>query len=132
MAPRVAIMNNGPSKGGDPLGWKNVKGSPGLEDLWQLHFALAGIVLIRLIPGDPIETMAGERGIDAGGVVLFELGEKIACERTFVSSFVSSILLWLMPCRLWTNIITVGTAARATSAGAGAAHPVRDGEQRRQ
>ena len=42
MAPRVAIMNNGPIKGGDPLGWKNVMASPGLEDLWQLHFALAG------------------------------------------------------------------------------------------
>jgi beta-lactamase superfamily II metal-dependent hydrolase len=42
MTPRVAIMNNGPMKGGAPLGWKNVKASPGLEDLWQLHFALAG------------------------------------------------------------------------------------------
>jgi hypothetical protein len=42
MAPRVAIMNNGPTKGGDPVGWKNVMASPGLEDLWQLHFALAG------------------------------------------------------------------------------------------
>jgi beta-lactamase superfamily II metal-dependent hydrolase len=42
MTPRVAIMNNGPSKGGDPPGWKNVMASPGLEDLWQLHFALAG------------------------------------------------------------------------------------------
>ncbi len=42
MSPRVAIMNNGPDKGADPLGWKNVKASPGLEDLWQLHFALAG------------------------------------------------------------------------------------------
>jgi competence protein ComEC len=42
MAPRVAIMNNGPSKGGDPAGWKNVMASPGLEDMWQLHFALAG------------------------------------------------------------------------------------------
>jgi beta-lactamase superfamily II metal-dependent hydrolase len=42
MAPRVAVMNNGPSKGGDPPGWKNVMASPGLEDLWQLHFALAG------------------------------------------------------------------------------------------
>jgi competence protein ComEC len=42
MTPRVAIMNNGPSKGGDPAGWKNVMASPGLEDLWQLHFALAG------------------------------------------------------------------------------------------
>ena len=42
MAPRVAIMNNGPMKGGEPLAWQTVKASPGLEDLWQLHFALAG------------------------------------------------------------------------------------------
>ncbi len=42
MAPRVAIMNNGARKGGDPKGWKTVKASPGLEDLWQLHFAVAG------------------------------------------------------------------------------------------
>ena len=42
LAPRVAIMNNGPNKGGDPAGWRVVKASPGLEDLWQLHFALAG------------------------------------------------------------------------------------------
>jgi competence protein ComEC len=42
MTPRVAVMNNGPSKGADPVGWKNVIASPGLEDLWQLHFALAG------------------------------------------------------------------------------------------
>jgi len=35
-------MNNGPDKGGDPAGWKNVMASPGLEDLWQLHFALVG------------------------------------------------------------------------------------------
>jgi len=41
MAPRVAIMNNGPRKGGNPAGWKNVMASPGLEDMWQLHFALA-------------------------------------------------------------------------------------------
>lgn len=42
MAPRVAIMNNGARKGGAPAGWKVVKASPGLEDLWQLHFAIAG------------------------------------------------------------------------------------------
>ena len=42
MAPRVAIMNNGPNKGGDPAGWRNVMASPGLDDLWQLHFALPG------------------------------------------------------------------------------------------
>jgi beta-lactamase superfamily II metal-dependent hydrolase len=41
MAPRVAIMNNGPRKGGDPLGWSNVMASPGLEALWQMHFNLA-------------------------------------------------------------------------------------------
>jgi beta-lactamase superfamily II metal-dependent hydrolase len=39
---RVAIMNNGARKGGDPKGWKTVHDSPGLEDLWQLHFAIAG------------------------------------------------------------------------------------------
>jgi beta-lactamase superfamily II metal-dependent hydrolase len=42
LAPRVAIMNNGPRKGGDPVGWRVVSNSPGLEDLWQLHFAVAG------------------------------------------------------------------------------------------
>ena len=42
LAPRVAIMNNGARKGGPPEGWKLVKGSPGLEDLWQLHFSVAG------------------------------------------------------------------------------------------
>jgi beta-lactamase superfamily II metal-dependent hydrolase len=42
VSPRVAIMNNGPRKGGDPAGFKVVKASPGLEDLWQLHFSLAG------------------------------------------------------------------------------------------
>lgn len=40
--PRVAIMNNGSRKGGSPAAWKIVKSSPGLEDLWQLHFANAG------------------------------------------------------------------------------------------
>jgi beta-lactamase superfamily II metal-dependent hydrolase len=40
--PRVAIMNNGAKKGGSPDAWKIIKASPGLEDLWQLHFAIAG------------------------------------------------------------------------------------------
>jgi competence protein ComEC len=40
--PKVAIMNNGAKKGGSPSAWKVVRSSPGLEDLWQLHFALAG------------------------------------------------------------------------------------------
>ncbi len=40
MAPRVAIMNNGAKKGGSPAAWRAIKASPGLEDLWQVHFAL--------------------------------------------------------------------------------------------
>jgi competence protein ComEC len=40
--PRVAIMNNGARKGGSPEAWQTVKDSPGLEDLWQLHYALDG------------------------------------------------------------------------------------------
>jgi competence protein ComEC len=42
LAPRVVIMDNGARKGGTPEGWREVKGSPGLEDLWQLHFSVAG------------------------------------------------------------------------------------------
>jgi beta-lactamase superfamily II metal-dependent hydrolase len=40
--PRVAVMNNGPRKGGMPSAWRIIKDSPGLEDLWQLHYAVDG------------------------------------------------------------------------------------------
>jgi competence protein ComEC len=40
--PRVAIMNNGARKGASPDAWQIVKDSPGLEDLWQLHYAIDG------------------------------------------------------------------------------------------
>jgi competence protein ComEC len=42
VAPRVAIMNNGARKGGAASAWRIVRDSPGLEDLWQLHYAVAG------------------------------------------------------------------------------------------
>jgi beta-lactamase superfamily II metal-dependent hydrolase len=35
--PRVAIINNGETKGGDPKTFATLQGAPGLEDLWQLH-----------------------------------------------------------------------------------------------
>ena len=38
--PRVAILNNGTRKGGQPEAMKVLFSSPGLEDLWQLHFSL--------------------------------------------------------------------------------------------
>ena len=37
--PRVAIMNDGTRKGGEPDVMQTVHSSPGLEDLWQLHFS---------------------------------------------------------------------------------------------
>jgi competence protein ComEC len=37
--PRVAIMNNGTRKGGEPDTMLVVHSSPGLEDLWQMHFS---------------------------------------------------------------------------------------------
>lgn len=40
--PRVAIMNNGAKKGGSPEAWQTVHDSPGLQDLWQVHYATAG------------------------------------------------------------------------------------------
>jgi hypothetical protein len=38
--PRVAILNNGTRKGGQPEAMRIIHSSPGLEDLWQLHFSL--------------------------------------------------------------------------------------------
>jgi competence protein ComEC len=40
--PKVAIMNNGATKGGAAEAWQTIHTSPGLEDIWQLHYAVAG------------------------------------------------------------------------------------------
>ena len=40
LRPRVAILNNGTRKGGQPSAMKVIYSSPGLEDLWQMHFSL--------------------------------------------------------------------------------------------
>lgn len=40
--PQVAIMNNGAHKGGSAEAWQIVHESPGLADLWQLHYAVDG------------------------------------------------------------------------------------------
>ncbi len=39
--PRVAININSAHKGGDATAWQIVHDSPGLQDIWQLHFAVA-------------------------------------------------------------------------------------------
>jgi beta-lactamase superfamily II metal-dependent hydrolase len=40
--PRVAVMNNGTKKGGDPGHWNTVKAVPGLQDRWQLQKSTLG------------------------------------------------------------------------------------------
>jgi len=40
--PRVAVMENGPRKGGEAKAWDIVHDTPGILDLWQLHFAVEG------------------------------------------------------------------------------------------
>jgi hypothetical protein len=64
LRPRVAIMNNGTRKGGQPEVMKTVYSSPGLEDLWQMHFSqLSGQeytrpgLFIANVTDDPIAAM---------------------------------------------------------------------------
>lgn len=40
--PKVAIMDNGERKGGTIEAWDTIHASPGLIDIWQLHFSAAG------------------------------------------------------------------------------------------
>jgi competence protein ComEC len=42
IAPRVAIMDNGETKGGSPSAWDILEKSPGLKNLWQLHYSAEG------------------------------------------------------------------------------------------
>jgi competence protein ComEC len=42
LKPRVAVIDNGAKKGASPSAWDIIKSSPGLQDIWQLHFADAG------------------------------------------------------------------------------------------
>ena len=39
---RVALMGNGPRKGGAPQTWATLRGAPGMEDIWQVHYSVAG------------------------------------------------------------------------------------------
>jgi len=61
VAPRVAVMNNGTRKGGQPDAMKVLFSSPGLEDLWQLHFSqlsgqeytVPGVFIANIIDEQP-------------------------------------------------------------------------------
>ncbi len=62
IAPRVAIMDNGATKGGAPASWDIIRKSPRLEDFWQLHFSNAGGTAHNA--ADPF--IANPAGPDAG------------------------------------------------------------------
>jgi competence protein ComEC len=62
IAPRVAIMDNGAKKGGSPSAWDIIEKSPGLEDLWQLHYSDEGGAAHNATP----ELIANPDGPDAG------------------------------------------------------------------
>jgi competence protein ComEC len=38
--PRVALMNNGARKAGSPSTFEVLRGTPGLLDIWQIHYAI--------------------------------------------------------------------------------------------
>ena len=42
LQPRVAVMHNGAFKGGPPQTMRTLYTSPGLENIWQLHWSYAG------------------------------------------------------------------------------------------
>ena len=42
LAAKVAIMDNGAKKGGTPEAYQVIRKSPGLADIWQLHYAESG------------------------------------------------------------------------------------------
>jgi beta-lactamase superfamily II metal-dependent hydrolase len=62
--PRAAIMNNGTRKGGQPDAMKVFHSTPGLEDIWQLHFSqlsgqeytVPGMFIANLVD-DPLAAM---------------------------------------------------------------------------
>ena len=63
ISPRVAIMDNGATKGGSPSSWDTIENTPGLENLWQLHFSEEGGEQHNVAP----EFIANPHGTDDAG-----------------------------------------------------------------
>jgi beta-lactamase superfamily II metal-dependent hydrolase len=67
--PRVAIMNNGVRKGGVPETMMTLYSSPGLEDVWQLHFSQLGGQEYA-VPGLFIANPLGEPNVQVAPLVV--------------------------------------------------------------
>ena len=59
---RIAVMNNGPRKGGEVGTWDTIHGIPGFEDLWQLHYS----VLVDKAHNPPADMVANIEELDHG------------------------------------------------------------------
>ena len=59
--PRIAVMDNGETKGGSTPTLKTIAASPGLETLWQLHYSTEGSQ-----NNTGAEYIANPQGADAG------------------------------------------------------------------
>ena len=65
--PRVAVMNNGTRKGGAIQTFQTLGSSPGLEDIWQLHWSYAGgvehnvsgVMIANIDPPDQLAAIVG-------------------------------------------------------------------------
>ncbi len=69
--PRIAIMDNGATKGGSPAVLDTISHAPGLETLWQLHYSEAG--------GEhntSAEYIANVQGPDTGNYLLLTATDK--------------------------------------------------------
>ena len=59
MHPLVAVMNNGPDRGG--ASWDSLRSSPGLLDIWQLHYT------VKAPERNPADDFIANRPGDADG-----------------------------------------------------------------
>ncbi len=69
---RVALMDNGETKGGMPQVLDTIKGAPGLETLWQLHYSASG----GAEHNTAAEYIANPQGTDAGNYLLLTASPK--------------------------------------------------------
>ena len=69
ITPRVAILNNGTRQGGQPEAMRVLHSTPGLQDLWQLHFSLLS-GQEHTVPGLFIANMVDEQptGMPLSGI----------------------------------------------------------------
>jgi competence protein ComEC len=68
ISPRVAIMDNGAKKGGAPATWDILEKTPGLENLWQLHYSEEGGAAHNVAN----EFIANPDGPDAGNYLMVD------------------------------------------------------------